>query len=84
MLYLPNTVRAKLSNVGFLGFVEKTSKFSIEYILSKQLTGFDDGWTGVVGLVGLLDDLLVIIMVLFYLAMLYRSTLVLHHGGQPQ
>jgi hypothetical protein len=43
-----------------------------------------DGWTGVLGLVGLLDDLLVIIMVLFYLAMLYRSTLILHHGGQPQ
>ncbi|KAG0591313.1 hypothetical protein KC19_1G165800 [Ceratodon purpureus] len=39
---------------------------------------------GVLGLVGLLDDLLVIIMVLFYLAMLYRSTLILHHGGQPQ
>ncbi|KAG0579899.1 hypothetical protein M758_4G134100 [Ceratodon purpureus] len=39
---------------------------------------------GVLGLVGLLDDLLVIVMVLFYLAMLYRSTLILHHGGQPQ
>lgn len=40
------------------------------------------GWTGVLGLVGLLDDVLVVIMVLFYLAMLYRSTLVLHHGGR--
>ncbi|CAK9272728.1 unnamed protein product [Sphagnum jensenii] len=39
---------------------------------------------GVVGLVGLLDDVLVIVMVLFYLAMLYRSTLILHHGGHQQ
>lgn len=39
---------------------------------------------GVVGLVGLLDDVLVIVMVLFYLAMLYRSTLILHHGGNHQ
>jgi RING finger protein 170 len=39
---------------------------------------------GVVGLVGLLDDVLVIVMVLFYLAMLYRSTLILHHGGHHQ
>ncbi|KAL2650441.1 hypothetical protein R1flu_018569 [Riccia fluitans] len=39
---------------------------------------------GIVGLVGLLDDLLVLIIVLFYLAMLYRSTLLLHHGGHAQ
>ncbi|KAG6556938.1 hypothetical protein Mapa_001353 [Marchantia paleacea] len=39
---------------------------------------------GIVGLVGLLDDLLVLVIVLFYLAMLYRSTLLLHHGGHAQ
>lgn len=44
------------------------------------------GWwlAGIVGLVGLLDDLLVLVIVLFYLAMLYRSTLLLHHGGHAQ
>ncbi|KAL2610811.1 hypothetical protein R1flu_022503 [Riccia fluitans] len=36
---------------------------------------------GIVGVVGLLDDLLVLVIMLFYLAMLYRSTLLLHHGG---
>ncbi|CAM6099505.1 unnamed protein product [Calypogeia fissa] len=39
---------------------------------------------GIVGLVGFLDDLLVMVVVLFYLAMLYRSTLLLHHGGHAQ
>lgn len=36
---------------------------------------------GILGLVGFLDDLLVMVFVLFYLAMLYRSTLIQHHGG---
>lgn len=36
---------------------------------------------GIVGLVGFLDDILVMVVVLFYFAMLYRSTLLMQHGG---
>ncbi|KAJ7520875.1 hypothetical protein O6H91_19G027200 [Diphasiastrum complanatum] len=35
----------------------------------------------ILGIIGLLDDLFVALIVLFYVAMLYRSTLLLQHGG---
>lgn len=36
---------------------------------------------GILGVIGFLDDLLVLVMVLFHLSMLYRSTLIRRHGG---
>eukprot|EP01018_Ginkgo_biloba_P019539 Gb_35234 [translate_table: standard] len=37
---------------------------------------------GILGIVGLLDDILVILIVFFHLASLYRSALVYRHGGR--
>ncbi|GLJ24508.1 hypothetical protein SUGI_0468260 [Cryptomeria japonica] len=39
---------------------------------------------GILGIVGLLDDLLIVLIVFFHVATLYRSTLFYRHGGRGQ